>query len=386
MRKSSPRSVIHSSLLRKVVQMLCLAVTMLECGVVSAAEELDIRTFNAPGAGNNGATAQGTLGLGINFWGAIVGISRDKNDVRHGFVRTADGVFVLFDPPAAGQGPGQGTRVNAINALGAVVGSYRDSNDIDHPYVRDPNGNFTTIDVPNLLGGNGGGINFSGTAVGNYVDTTDLQYHGYLRSPRGAITKFDPPGSLETDIPNSAINDAGMITGDYLVCTANGSSCAFNGFVRAPNGSIVTFSAPGAGGDASSFQGTFPQSINDRGEIVGYYLDGNDVSHGFLRGRNGSITAFDVPSLCTAAPPPAACAYNGTYAYGINLWGVVVGQYYGEDGVAHGFSRASNGSIHTFDARDAQNGTLPFSVNFWGQITGFTQDANGVDHGLLVRP
>ena len=39
-----------------------------------------ILTFEAPGAGKNGATQQGTLGIGINDSGVIAGITRDAND------------------------------------------------------------------------------------------------------------------------------------------------------------------------------------------------------------------------------------------------------------------------------------------------------------------
>src|SRR5712671_1761069 len=45
----------------------------------------------------------------------------------------------------------------------------------------------------------------------------------------------------------------------------------------------MTFDAPGAG--TGSGQGTFPNGINEPGTITGYYIDNNDVSHGFLRTR-----------------------------------------------------------------------------------------------------
>jgi len=57
-----------------------------------------------------------------------------------------------------------------------------------------------------------------------------------------------------------------------------------HGFVRTPHGSITTFDAPGTG--TGSGQGTFPDGINDAGAITGYYIDNNDVLHGFLRTRN----------------------------------------------------------------------------------------------------
>jgi hypothetical protein len=365
---------------------LCLAVCTLGLSVsASPGGKLDIKTFSAPGGGTNGATNQGSFGIGINFWGTIVGLIRDQNDARHGFLRAPDGTFTIINHLDAGTGPFQGTKPSALNAVGTVVGTYTDANDLDHGFIRAPDGTFTTVDHANTLGGNLLGINLEGAAVGNYVSASDSQYHAFVRSPRGVITDFDPPGSLETDIPNSPINDAGVITGDYLVCTADFSSCAINGFVRARNGAIKTFSVPGAGGDASSFQGTFPQAINDEGAITGLYIDGNTVVHGFVRARNGSLTTFDVPGACTAVPPPASCTYGGTWAYSINQWGAITGVFYGEDGVAHSFWRTADGSIHTFDARGAAD-TAAVSINFWGQITGQAFDSSGVVHGFVLKP
>lgn len=370
---------------------LGLAVCTLGLGLPANAGKSDVKTFDAPGAGKNGATSQGTLGIGINFWGAIAGITRDRNDVRHGFLRAPDGTFTIFNHPDAGKGASQGTKVLGLNAQGAVVGLYTDSNYFDHPYIRNPEGTFTTITFPDLLGGNAYGINFGGTVVGNYLNLADdnsffLHYHGFVRSPGGVITKFDPPDSASTEITNSAINDFGMITGDYWVCAPDFSSCTIHGFVRAANGTITAFDVPGAGADGNSFQGTFPQSINDLGEVTGFYADSNDVFHGFVRAPNGSTTTFDVPGACTTAAPPAGCAYNGTFAFSVNLLGAAAGQYYGEDGLSHGFWRAANGSINRFDVQRAGYVTFPSSINLWGRITGYAQDSNGVVHGLLVEP
>ena len=54
-----------------------------------------------------------------------------------------------------------------------------------------------------------------------------------------------------------------------------------HGYVRAPKGEITTIDVPGAGAGAG--QGTFAVSINPAGAITGYYVDANNVGHGFLR-------------------------------------------------------------------------------------------------------
>ena len=369
-----------------------LAACMLGASVATAAPKPVIKTFDGPGAGTNGATNQGTVGLGINDLGVIAGIVRDENDVRHGFLRHPNGTFTLFNHPDGGTGPGQGTRVTGLNALGAVSGSVRDANGFDLPFVRDPDGTFFTINFPNFGGGDGQAINLWGAMVGQYLDLRDpnspefLHFHGFIRSPNGAFTKFDPPGSTMTEIPTAAINDFGAVTGDYWVCSTDLSSCSVHGFIRTPNGKYTVIDVPGAGPDGYAGGGTYPQGINNLGEVSGFYVDVNSVFHGFVRSAGGHITTFDVPTTCTTPAPPADCGFEGTYTAGINLLGTIVGTYYGEDGNPHGFWRDANGSITTFDVPLAGYLTQPVSLNDWGQITGIAYDANFVVHGLYVIP
>jgi hypothetical protein len=140
-------------------------------------------------------------------------------------------------------------------------------------------------------------------------------------------------------------------------------------------GTFVAFDAPGAG--TGYFEGTFPTSINDAGEITGRYVDANGTAHSFARAKNGTITTFDVPGGTTSS------------AYSINSEGTVTGQYiYFDDpnSVPHGYSRSRNGAFSTFDAPNAgQSGTFPVWINPAGAVTGTYVDANTIAHGF-VRP
>lgn len=384
-----------SSQFRKPVTLAIITGTFGLSAAAGAGPRPLIATFDAPGAGNTPGTQQGTLGLGINDFGVIAGITRDETSVRHGYLRYPDGRYVVFDHPNAGTNGarGQGTRVGGLNALGAVAGSVRDSTNFDSPFVRDPAGNFHTISFPDFGGGNGNAINLWGTMVGNFLKLDEDQsvlfhYHGFLRNPNGSLTFFDPPGSQETDIPSqTAINDFGAVTGDYWVCSADLSSCTVHGFIRSAKGKYITFDAPGAGPDGYAGGGTYPQAINNLGEVSGFYGDANSVYHGFVRSVTGRITIFDVPTTCTNTPnPPADCAFNGTYPAGINNLGRVVGTYWDENSIPHGFWRDADGSVKTFDFPATGYLTNAVAINDEGQITGVVYDPNNVVHGLLVRP
>jgi hypothetical protein len=54
-----------------------------------------------------------------------------------------------------------------------------------------------------------------------------------------------------------------------------------HGFIRDPTGNTVTFRAPNAG--PSNFQGTNPVSINNAGVITGDYIDARGQTHAFVR-------------------------------------------------------------------------------------------------------
>ena len=113
-------------------------------------------------------------------------------------------------------------------------------------------------------------------------------------SSAGPLTAFRAPSAHEDAavyIWPSDINPAGTVTGYVL------SGTAMHGFVRAANSAITAFDAPGAGTGSpkADVQGTFALAINPAGTITGSFIDGSSVSHGFVRASNGAIITFDAP-------------------------------------------------------------------------------------------
>jgi uncharacterized membrane protein len=109
-------------------------------GVVGTPHSLVLATdgtyaiFDPPQSG-----AHSSLAEAINDSGAVVGIYRDANLVRHGYLRQIDGTFVSLDDPEAAQLPisaaSEGTDPRDINANGAVVGFYTDANGVRHGFI-----------------------------------------------------------------------------------------------------------------------------------------------------------------------------------------------------------------------------------------------------------
>jgi len=149
-----------------------------------------------------------------------------------------------------------------------------------------------------------------------------------------------------------------------------------------PQAKIITFDVPVAD-EFTPHSGTFPCCINTVGFITGTYLDANGVRHGFLRAPNGHITTFDVPN---SAGMPAI--------HGMNDLGMITGDYFETDGIVHGFLRVPDGNFTSFDGPGAGlwpwsyewGGTAPRSINQLGVTAGNYLDGNGTAHGFVRTP
>lgn len=98
--------------------------------------------------------------------------------------------------------------------------------------------------------------------------------------------------------------------------------------MRSIQGTFSTFDAPDAG--TGPGQETLPESNNNSGTIAGNYIDGSNVNHGFLFGKQGNFTLFDVPGMGTEPG-------QGTIPLSNNNAGAVTGQAIDGSNVTHGF-------------------------------------------------
>lgn len=235
------------------------------------------------------------------------------------------------------------TRTFGINNHGQIVGSYRITPP-QHALLINK-GQFMPLDPSSALGADfsqAGGINDRRDVVGTYVDAQGNQ-HGFLLS-HDVLTNVDFPGGT---FPNAnGINDSGAIVGDFF-----DSAGALHGFVwRA--GVFTQIDVPGA-------VDTLPTGINARGDIVGIWdTNINTAGHGFVLTKSGQFVTLDEPN---AAP-------EGTNADGINDKGEIVGAYIDPAGVVHGFLEAdSNFTTVDFPGADA---TTCQGINNAGQIVG----------------
>lgn len=178
------------------------------------------------------------------------------------------------------------TFVQAINLGGTIAGSWFDSAQMEHGFLRSPSGTITTFDPPTDTNGTTVfGMNNPGAAVGYYLPAS-FTTTGFVRSPAGTFTDVFYPGSFATEA--HSINDAGVIAGSYNFGT---------GFIVSPPygpGDYTSFSIPGGAGISV-------QSINNAGQVAGIYFDPSNNIHGFVWDpATSAFTFYDAPSGFTS--------------------------------------------------------------------------------------
>jgi YVTN family beta-propeller protein len=330
----------------------------------------------APAAGQQFVTvdvpsATSTLVLGINNAGQMVGSYIDGNNATHGFSLTA-GVFTTIDFPGATL-----TQAAAINNVGEIIGSYNDSHGVGHGFllsdgtytsITDPafaccatylsaftdtgvaigvgtdangdqhgfelvNGTFTTLDFPDSNFTELLGIPFqSSTIVGVYSSSFPNGPLQGLTYSNGQFGTFDVTGATTTVL--NGISDGGQVLGSY---SSPGVNHAFLTTCTSQSGSVVCSQNL----TIVDFPGstlTEPSNLNDSGQVVGAYVDANNVTHGYLMTggpfayvaniNSNTVSVIDIQSTLPVSTIPVgsgpwgvAISPNGQQAYVTNNHG-----------------------------------------------------------------
>jgi hypothetical protein len=261
---------------------------------------------------------------GINAAGNITGfyqpvLQDGVGGPVQGFLRYADGHIITIDAPLANYD------------VGAQPVSISDFDDIAGTYIaQSPSvftrsaGVLTTIRAPDGGSTVATAINASGSVVGY------SGYTGFVAHPDGywaeiAIPAF--PGCAQQTIPDG-INAAGMVAGWFSNYTFNNNGTCnavrTGGFVMSPDGELTLFQPPGTiptlPSHLQEYDGVaFPHwiSIDQAGDVTGSYWDAAGVQHGFVRNPYGTITSFDPPEgkQTTATSISDGGAIAGFYQY-----------------------------------------------------------------------
>jgi probable HAF family extracellular repeat protein len=236
----------------------------------------------------------------INDQGEIVG-----NFVAGpvGFLLDAKSRFTDIECPGAIDS----TAAKSINKRGEISGFCFAGGRV-HGFFRDKKGQYTLLDFPGATLAEAIGINDDGQVVGDYRDS-DGRFHGFFWDA-GLFLTFDVPFPEATSTAPNAINNVGQIVGFYF--DNNVTEMFPNGHAHGflyHNGTFSSFDVPGA-------SETLPLDINDHGQIVGVYANSDMVAHSFLL-EDGRLSTFEIPF-------PGVVF---TDVSGINNRGQIVGRY-----------------------------------------------------------
>jgi hypothetical protein len=215
------------------------------------------------------------------------------------------------------------TQVTGLNNLGDTTGFWVTANGTNHGFV-EWNGVFASYNDPKTPHIKGSvnqllGINNNGEAVGFYNDTAGHSHAYEVNQATNIYTPIHIPGSVST------------------VATA----------------------------------------INNNGDIVGFATDVAGQTFSWLR-RGGQLTTYQFPGG------------SNTQALGVNGKDQIVGSYLDGNGVMHGFVLSSPlGPVSHWRSIDDPNGvgsTVVNGINYAGDLVGFYTDAAGNTHGMLAAP
>ncbi len=155
--------------------------------------------------------------LGVNDGNVAVGFYTDAAGVTHGYTYTIGAGSPFSAPindPNAGTATGQGTTAAAINNKGNIAGFYVDAGNVFHGFL-DIGGVFTTVDPTGAMSTMLLGLNNDGFAVGTYVDAGGVM-HGLLYDiATNTFTNIDDPFGRGTTTING-INDRDQLVGFYV--------------------------------------------------------------------------------------------------------------------------------------------------------------------------
>jgi hypothetical protein len=298
-----------------IVAMLLVACLIAPLGKALAGSKSELH-FKSIDVDLTGVTV--TQAIGINAEGDIVG-RYQMGTVGHGFL-LSEGTLTTIDYPGGISGTAS---PQGISSDGVVVGLYTDHGTIaggdafrTRAFLRDASGNFTAIDFPGAENTFAIKLTPRGQVVGCYhhqgkdfAVSGGGTMHGYAYE-NGTYESFSVPGTMH----NGIARHGRLIVGVWWP-----SPIEFHAY-KVADGDYQLLDIPNSiSSDA--------RDVNSSGEIVGFFVDSANNTHGFLL-KKRDFTTIDFPGEDVVS----------TQARGINPQGDIVGFYVSKD---------ASGKLHT---------------------------------------
>ena len=220
-------------------------------------------TTNFPGSVQTQLTGLNNNGTVVGFWAP----SNNRNDPNYGFYKQGATFTMVANQSAATP---QINQLLGVNDSNVAVGFFNDAGGNAHGFTYNiTTGTFSSpINDPLGVSTTAAGINNAGDIVGFYSTVPGGGANGFL-DVGGTFTTLDAPGSTSTML--LGVNNKGLIVGTDT--DANGMHGVI--YNELTNSWTVLDDPNGIG--TTTFNG-----LNDLGQIVGFYVDGNGNTIGLL--------------------------------------------------------------------------------------------------------
>jgi probable HAF family extracellular repeat protein len=255
----------------------------------------------------------------------------------------------------------QFTQLLGINNAGIIAGYHGAT--INKGFTYDPSTNkFFNENYPGSMQTQVTGINNLGKTVGFYITSNNVT-KGFQYG-NGVYINSNFPGTPFNQLLSQ--NDQGQSAGYYSTNTAG--TAPDHGYIYDEGGQVFQlFFLPNSSG------GVQATGINNSGDVCGFVIDSNGVSHGWLQ-ILGTVTLLNYPESTSTA------------ALGLNNKGQVVGSYTDAAQNTHGFVYyVTTKKWQMVDEPDGMNTTIVQGINDNGVLVGFF-GTSPVNTGFIATP
>jgi len=225
---------------------------------------------NFPGSVQTQVTGLNNEGITVGFWSSMNNANM-MND-NHGFVDVA-GRFRTADFPTGSPATPPVDQLLGVNDADVAVGFYTDANGNNHGYEYNILTNrYSSVVDPGAPSASltAAAINDHGDVAGIYTNPANGNTDGFLLS-HGRLTDLSVPGSSSTMA--LGVNNLDEVVGVFV---PSSNANALEGFTWTPQHGFTTVNDPN-GATATTING-----VNDFGQLVGFYVDANGNTDGFL--------------------------------------------------------------------------------------------------------
>jgi probable HAF family extracellular repeat protein len=214
---------------------------------------------------------------GLNDGKETVGFWVDQNGNQFGFVEEGNKFIEVVDPLAKGTAAGGATteQLLGVNDKGIAVGFYTDADGNNHGFAYDiAKHSFQPVTAGSLSSVTATGINNKGDISGFFQSGNNTE--GFVEDPHGRITLLAGPSGA-VSVQALGLNDEGQVVGSFT--DGNGNTHGFLYNMKSAN--YTTIDDPHQS-TTSGMSMTVANGINDKGQIVGFYLDAAGNTDGML--------------------------------------------------------------------------------------------------------